>query len=243
MSKSSKRAAALYSLVGLIGVLGVGAAIVSVSHSTFPATEPAARAVRILLARAGVTADGLAAAGVNPTQTTAAVGRIIQHFETLSSTLTTTDASFREASAQVSRLERLVRSGRGSGENVTALAAARTQLATTRSARDAAVTAVLQDAEEAIGETPAATLVAIRDNPWGVPVHLRVVPRTTKQWATLREAVRCKDVSTRLGRQTPIAVQGIISAAEEDTAVTTAKYNLQNGREAIASAIASAIGH
>ncbi|MGH7133397.1 MAG: hypothetical protein ACREJO_15815 [Phycisphaerales bacterium] len=96
----------------------------------------------------------------------------------------------------------------------------------------AVLDAILDQAfSDAAGSLPAeriAQLAAIRVNARkvNVPVYFFVVDRTDAQWLQLRNAVAAKSIADRRGTTLDAASAGIVSQAESEPAVATAKTAL-----------------
>ncbi|MCC6285057.1 MAG: hypothetical protein IT439_07100 [Phycisphaerales bacterium] len=245
MNATSNRAVAVHAVLGLVSAAGVAAAAALVAFQPQPSSPaqplPAPTQTAVMLHAAGLAPDAMAAAGVTAAQTTDAILRIRESLPQVAAQFTAAHNASSAASIEHDRLERLVRSGAGTQDDVTALAAARTQLQAATAQRDTAVQAFVQAAE--LGGEVNARLAALGDTRGReLPLHYAAASRPDDAWIALRHALASADIHTRLGEEVPQAARDVILAADSDAAVIAARVNLENNGPAVAEAWNQAVG-
>ncbi len=243
MNTTSKRAVAIQSVLGLVALAGTAAVTVLLARQPQPQppAPPASTArLAVMLHTAGLKPDGLAAAGVTPSQTTAAILRVREQLPQLAAQFDATQDAYSAASIEHDRLERLVRSGAGTRQDAAALAAARTQLQAAAAERASAIRAFIQTAD--LGPEVASRVAALGDRRGdGLPTHDRAAARSDGEWLALRHARASAEVHTRLGEKVPQPARAVILASEGNPAVAAALANLQVNGAAVEAAWTQAV--
>ncbi|HRQ73936.1 MAG TPA: hypothetical protein PLU35_13000 [Phycisphaerales bacterium] len=205
---------------------------------------PTAVELAAALHRVGLAPQRLAAAGLSSAETTTLVQNAAAHLTgERFLALNQADTAVRDAQRTVQRLERLARSGRAAGNDLSDLAAARTTLAGAEALRDGAL-GDLYDA--AIGDTPgpkASRLATLRANAaWDLPVQYLAASRAEAEWVALRDALASVRISARLGEDPHHECSTLVAQCDAQTPVATAKASLDANLAAIASAFDAAAG-
>lgn len=241
---TGNRAIAVQSGLGLVVVLAIGIAAAFSYHrpGRQPATITAGQLAHLLHAT-GLTPEPLAASGVTAQQTTAIITRMRQQAPQLASQLISAEQAYEAAYREHDRLERLVRSGTATAQDVTALTASAAALQTARSDLSAVVQGALEEAAAVIGANAAATIGAVRNtSDTGLAIPYRVIARSSADWVALRNAVAARDIRTRLGELPPARSVALIASAEADPAVAAARVSLELNSAAVATAWNQAVG-
>ncbi len=236
----------------VLGVLALGgavaalsAALPSVAMRTSPLlVQPATPAeLAGALVRAGLTPEHLAAAGVDGTRARAVYAAAEAHLEEHIGTLRGADADLAEARAEHDRLLRLVQSGTGSPEDVTALASARTTLAGAQSAADAANAGLFAAATEGLSGGEVAAVQTARTNAGAgraLATRYLLQERTEAQWRRLRDALANRRIAAARGEEPDQGAAGTCLDADADSA--TAAANLQANLAGVQAAWEAATG-
>ena len=181
-----------------------------------------------VLLRLDLGADALSAAGVSGEQVSTAVAAAQGAYSR--ATLANLDRTFIQAKQTADRLLRLVQSGKGSQEDVTALRTAETALATATSARESYFTGLRMAALATLSGNQATILGRIHENrSWGLPTQYLVKDRTQAEWVALRAALATKRISERYeDEEFPQETQSYLSAIDGDGEIAAAKVNLDS---------------
>lgn len=200
-----------------------------------PAPAPTPAQVAAMLHAAGLAPDALAAAGLTAAQAAAALERVNTQLPTLSTQFRAAAEAHAAARREHDRLERLVRSGTGTAQDLLALESARAQLQSAAAQRDAATQAFVSATE--LGPEFTARLATLHDpRGEGFPRHHRAAQRTDAQWQSLRYALASSTVHERLGLEVPAPARAVILASEAHPAVAAAAAGLSSNGAAVASA-------
>jgi hypothetical protein len=198
----------------------------AVAHAILP---PTAAELREALSVAGLSAQPLAAAGVQQAQVSGVVGNARSYLSNNGASFRAALSSYRDSSLQVEDLERRVRTGQASEADVSDLAAARTALTTAGSSREAAIAALVTAATTDLSSTVVETLASLRSNrDKEVPVQYKVSARTQAQWLALREALANQRISARYGEEADGPSHQLVLDTNAETAVSSAISSLGN---------------
>lgn len=243
-----QRAAVLYALVG---VISVGAALTAMLRWSYhPAAAHVAQLraaspaeLRVLIARLGLSAEAVTAAGLDAGQVTAVIERLRAKYADFVPALEMAANSQHAAGIESERLRAKIVAGRGSDADVAALAASNAQAASASRSLAAAQEAIMGDLQSIVGAQQIRSIGTIQGNhSWnGIPLHFRVVTRSEAEWVALRNAIASRDVSARRGESPSSSSLAVISAAESDGAVVAAKARLQADTGSVAAALTTAI--
>lgn len=243
MNATSKRAIATQSVLGFIALAGTAAVAVLFARQPQPPPPPpplGPAQVAVMLHSAGLGPDAMAAAGVTATQTTAALLRVREQLPQLASQFESAHDTYSAASIEHDRLERLVRSGAGTPQDLAVLETARTQLQAATVQHDAAIHAFVQAAD--LGPEINARLAALHDRRGrGLPTHYRAAPRPDADWLALRHALASAEIHTRMGEDIPQPARAVILANDGLPAVATARASLDANGPAVTAAWNNAV--
>ena len=237
MAKHLKRArAALIVIVG-IAIIIIGLPLVAPVQAQ---SGPTGAELGTCLHRVGLGPEALAAAGASAGQTTALVeaarGYLIDHQGDL-------DLADAAAKRERDRLERLVRSGTGTGDDVTALAQARVLLANARAQRAAKLGALLDAATAGLSGQRRAALDSFSANaPWKQPIEFLAVDRDQQEWVALREALANERIAAKRQEAPDAGAQALLQQLRADPAVSAARANLDANLLAVTAAWELAVG-
>jgi len=195
-----------------------------------PPPPPANTVFAGVLLRLGLGADTLAAAGINAQQASTLAAAVENNYA--AATLESRDEAFIAAKRAHDQLRRKVQSGKGTGQDVTALRDSEAALSQAGTARESYL-ASLRTAALATVTTEQATLVnRIRANSkWHLPVQYLVLDRSEADWVALRSA---------LEEEFPQATQTFLAAADSQSDVATAKVSHDSSIAAVQTAWNSA---
>jgi hypothetical protein len=245
MNATSKRAVAIQSVLGLIALAGTAAVAVLFARQPQPPQPPpplpSPAQTAVMLHTAGLAPEPLAAAGMNASQTTAALQRIYEQLPQLAAQFNTAYDAYSAARIEHDRLERLIRSGKGTEQDVAALATARTQLRAAAAQRDTATQAFIQTAD--LGPDVNTRLAALSDRRGdGLPTPYRAAELGEADWLALRNALASADIHTRLGEDVPQPARAVILANDAIPAVANARASLQANGAAVQAAWTATVG-
>jgi hypothetical protein len=238
----------------LVSVAVAGGAIVLAtlaSFGAFPRPAPAEVSenprpedLAAALARAGITAESLAAVGASDQAVTRLVGFAESHFDAERfSTMRQADESVREARHTERSLRQTVQGGHGDANDATALRAAEQTRAAEESSRDQLVGLLLTAVGQAFAQDQLATLEQIRANSaWDLPVQYLVVSRTEREWVALRDALANLRISARLGEEPDPECSALVRQCDADPAVAAARSRLDTRLAQVEAVFAQALG-
>jgi len=217
-------------------------AISAATLPTYPPPPP--EDFKVILLRAGLSPEALAAAGVQPAQVSAA-------FQTASQVLTSTpnlmhdaDAAFAEARANTDRLKRKIQSGKAEEGDVQAYQAAKTALATATTAREAVLNQVFDAATASLGDTRRQALQAIRTNraAWNLPTEFLVVNRSEQEWVQLRDFLANERIAPKVGEEPDPSAQAALANWRANASVAAARTGLTSNLDSMRSSWNQATG-
>lgn len=205
-----------------------------------PPPPPSNTEFAAVLLRIGLGADALAAAGITSEQVSALASAVEQNYS--AATMQSRDEAFVAAKQTHDRLRRVVQSGKGTAQDVTALRSAETTLASATSARESYL-AGLRTAGLATVSSELATLVnRVRTNrarsSFGhLPVQYLVTERSEANWVALRDALAAKRIAEQDEEETfPASAQNHLAAVDAESEIATAKVNLDTRIAAVQTA-------
>ncbi len=184
--------------------------------------------VDVGLRRVGINPDSLAAAGVS----SAAFGTLLQltdeWFGSNSTMLSEADAAYGEARKTRDTLQRVVRSGLATSEQVTELSAAKADFESADASRAAVLDSLFSAAIAELSNPQVTALTQIRANEqWRkLPVHYLVEEREQASWVALRNALANQRIAPEFGDEPDPASQAFLSQVESSGPVTQASANL-----------------
>lgn len=244
MNATSKRAVAIQSVLGIVALAGTAAVAVLLARQPQPPAppppSPTPAQAAVMLHTAGLAPESLAAAGVTASQTTDALLRIRDQLPQLASQFDAAHNAYSAARTEHDRLERLVRSGKGTEQDVAALATARTQLRAAAAQRDTVTQAFIQTAD--LGPEVNTRLATLSNRLGdGLPIPYRAAERGEADWLALRHALASTDIHTRLGEDVPQPARTVLLANDALPAVAAARAGLDANGPAVATAWNNAV--
>ncbi|MFO0981426.1 MAG: hypothetical protein U1E76_06665 [Planctomycetota bacterium] len=227
----------------LLAAVGITGALVASRASSTPAPEVDSNLVTALT-RVGLPSEPLAAAGVSTSATTDLVGRVETYLDAHPLVIDTADAGYATAKQNADRLERLVKSGLGRPEDVSAYQQAAQDLAAATSTRQQTLDAVFNAGTAALAENQK-TIPAPPREPgrlWSAPLEfLVVVSRSESDWVHLKQALANEKIAPRYGEDPDPGDQQFLATCRADGAVVTAKSNLDTNLAGVKAAWLAAV--
>jgi chromosome segregation ATPase len=164
------------------------------------------------------------------------------YLDTNPTELSSADAAYLSAQADVASLKKLVRSGQANLQDVTDLATAEAALATAESSRDAALDAIFDAGVAGLSGTQSTALSNIRANKsWGTPIEFMVKNRSDQGWLDLAEALTDERVSDLEETSADPACAALLQSERSDSDVSTAKTAFDTNLAAVQSSWTSAV--
>jgi hypothetical protein len=203
------------------------------------APEPAAAAImppevrppdfKVLLIRAGLDADALAAAGVSSGTVASVVAAAQTSMQANVNALVERDASFASARVEAERLKTLIESGRAAQEDVSSYTSASSSLTTATSQRQSTLDSVFAAATANLTSGQRTAITNIRANrSWNLPLEFLVVNREQTEWVQLRDALANERISAKLGEDPDASAQMQLSNWRAHGSVAAARSALQS---------------
>lgn len=198
---------------------------------------PSSQQVIEALIRAGLQPDALAAAGVSSNDVSTIVNNVKTLLTDSPSDLSSADSGVATNRPNVERLERLIRGGQGTEQDLSSLATARSNLNTALSNRQTALDAIFNAGAFNLSNDQKARLSKVRANrTWEVSLEFTVVDRTDAQWLALRDALENEHIATHDGADPDEGAQELLTTARADTTVVAAASGLLNNLAGIKAA-------
>lgn len=190
--------------------------------------------------RAGLTAETLAASGAQQGDVATIVDDATTYVAANHAQLLAADAAVSDARGRLERYSRLVRSGTRDQETVNSLAAARSDLATAESSRQTLLDGVFDAATAGLEQGEVGVLTTLRSQRgWTMPVEYLCSSRSEAELLELRNAVAHKRIRDELGEDLDPEVQTLLNTRDGETAVTTARENLDAHLASVRTALES----
>ncbi len=253
MSRAVKRATLPLAVVLAIAAVVLLSLLTTAPPGSGPATaRPEGPSVTrgalvAALHRAGLTPQSLAAAGAGSSATTAVITAMAGYLGESPAAFTDADAALVTASADADTLERLVQAGKASSEQVTALATARTALASAVSGRGTVVSSAFSAAAAGLSGPQRDALNRMRANSTGpaeeASIDLRSVDRSAEAWLALREALAQERIAVKRGQEVPAGAASLLATARADVGASAAASNLTTNLAGVQSAWDTAIAN
>lgn len=185
---------------------------------------PTPQQVALELLRVGLEPAALACAGCSPQEVAELVAAAQEHLATGYEGLQQAQREYEQAKFERDRLQRLVRAGTASQEQIQQLAAAETTLATKSAARDTARAGLFDAATEGLGSGCVAAIETIRgQDRWSFPTHFKAASREQAGAIALRDALANLRINPEYGLEVDPEAEAIVRAELERPAVATAK--------------------
>lgn len=202
---------------------------------------PAPGDLQVALVRAGLDAEALAAAGVTSQETSDLVGSFAIAMATESGRLADADAAFAAARTSADALQRKVRSGLASAEEVLELVTAKSTLASTEAERADTLNDWFAAGVSELSGTKVKALSTIRSNRhWKLPIEFLVVDREEAEWVALRKALANERICAKYEDPPDVAQQAALTTWRAAPACAEAKVSCVATAEAVKSAWSAA---
>ena len=205
----------------------------------FPlAVSPLLEADAATALRAGLGPEALACAGASASDTSTAVADLAGSDGYTGGDLEAADASYRNARGTADKLQRLIKSGKATDEQVQEYQTAKTDLATAEAAVQSALDALFTAGTTNLSASEKTILTQIRANASrrGFPTELLTVSRTDQEWMDLNKALAHEKVCLEKGEGLHTDVVTLLATVRGDGTVATAKANLDANLVAIQAA-------
>lgn len=183
--------------------------------------------VEVGLRRVGIRPESLAAAGVSSPGLATLLQASDGWFITNASLLTEADALYGAARVARDELQRIVRSGLASDQQVIDLQQAESEFQDAASNRASVLGQLFQAATAELSAQQIAVLSQIRANDsWKFPVHFLVEAREQATWVALRNALANERIAPQFGDEPDPGAQALLSELEGREAVVQASANV-----------------
>jgi len=198
--------------------------------------ETISPALEVPVLRTGLTPERLAAAGASSGVVNAVLNAAAEDLGDCNA-LDSADATYSTARGARDTLERLVKSGLGTEEDVTALASAEAALTAAAAARDSILASARAAGAAELTSAQQATLTSLLSNcDRRLPIEFLVLDLEAADWLTLRNALDDEKAAPKLGLEPNAELQSFLTTKRAVAAVATAKANLDSNLAAIQAA-------
>ena len=224
MSRIARQGASLLAVAVALVLIPIGVstawfALSAPTHAPGPATE-----LRVALLRAGLGAEALAAAGLSAQETSAVTSAFSSAMASQPGALAHADDAFAAARAARDSLQRKVRSGLATEQEIADLASAKSAFSSAESARDHLIDGLFEDATAGLANAKVALLATIRSNAeHELPVEFLVKTRSESEWVALRNALSNERITAKYGDAPNAQMQAALTAWRSDATVAAAK--------------------
>jgi len=223
-------------VAALLGLPTTAAPILAPPSPSLEATTPSADLAPTLL-RVGASPEALAASGASTSDTAQCAADLDAWLADHPGEIAAADTAWATANQAAETIKRKVKSGQATAEEAASLPG----LEATRDAAAATRDGLLADAFDAatasLTAAQASTLSTIHANSsWNLAVHFLVVDRTQEDWVSLRNALDEKRIAEKYGESISAESLTVISADLSDSAVATAKVDVDTNLAAIEAA-------
>lgn len=205
---------------------------------------PSAVELGATLARVGITAENLAAAGCSAEDVTGLVQDAVASLDAAAWTaLQNADSGYRDAAADADRLGKLVRAGQASQDDLSGYATAKATLASAQTTRDGLLEGFFGDATDGLTQgqvTLLQTIHAAADR--HVPVQYKAKARTDAEWTSLRNALANLKTAAQCGEDDDYNCSQLVTQTDAETEVVTAETNLDQHLASVEAAFGQALG-
>lgn len=189
------------------------------------------------LHRDGLNPEALAAAGLSASDARGVVQRTLSYLVSAGAQLTAADHAAAAAKRESQALERLVRSGRASQEEVTACQQARSDFDTAQVQQQTLHVDLFEAATAGLSGPQVSALTQIRLNRgWKLSPEYLVVSREEAEWVRLRSSLASERIAAKRGESTHEAAQAVLDNVRGDAAVAAAMANLDANLSAVRAA-------
>ncbi len=216
-------------------VLSLGIAAASIA-------TPSSSDTAVLALRAGLSAEALAASGITSTGVAGIIDDLTESDPAVNGDLAGADATYSSAKSSHDELQRLVKSGQATDQQVADLQQAKIDLDAAIAARDAVLDALFTAATADLTTAQKATLSTIRGNAhWKQPTEFLVIDRTDDEWVELRDLLQHEKTCADLGWEPEAACVTRLAQLRAHTDVATAKTGLDTNLASVRTAWEAAV--
>ena len=196
----------------------------------------------VLALRSGISPEAIAASGIASSAIVGMIDDLTQSDPAQNGELADADAAYASAKSTHDSLQRIVKSGQATDQQVADLQQAKTDLAAAASARDAVLDALFDAATTDVTAAQKATLGTIRGNRrWKLATELLVIDRTDEVWIELRDLLQHERTCQKLGWDVDSACAARLATLRAQSNVATAKTNLDTHLAAVRTAWEAAV--
>lgn len=256
--KTPRSGSVLVMIVGVTSVLIAGAAGAYALASVFnshraPANAAMAaaqsrmdkesnRQLKMVLTRAGLGADQLAAAGVESGH----VGEVVDQARGVlgeqGEALAAADDSYRSAKVELENLQAKVRAGGATDADTARVRAVEATLTQADTQRRAALTAVIAAASSVLSHEQTQTLAAMRSSPRDLPLKYRAMAPDAAKADSLRDALGRARSASATGEEIATETATLLAQADADPVSSAAQSRLNANASAVRAAWDQAVG-
>ena len=243
MTRGARHGASLLAVAAALVLIPIG-----FGTAWFALRAPASAAgpvtdLRVALLRAGLGAEALAAAGLGAQETSAVTSAFSSAVASQPGALAHADEAFAAARAARDSLQRKVRSGLATEQEIADLVSAKSALSAAESARDHLLEGLFEDATAGLANAKVALLSTIRSNAeHELPVEFLVKTRSESEWVALRNALSNERISAKYGDAPNAQMQAALTAWRSDAIVAAAKSACNANLASVASTWSAATG-
>ena len=182
---------------------------------------------KVLLIRAGLSPEALAAAGVSSESVSTIVGDALTAMGQNPSALATLDTSFADARHESDARRRKIQWGHGGSEDVTIYQSSTAAMNSAATQRETLLSDVQATATSGLTQTQKTALTNLRANAhWNLAKEFMVVNHTEAEWVALRDALANERIAARLGDEPDAGCQALLATYRANSAVITATTGL-----------------
>jgi hypothetical protein len=222
MSRISSRGASLIAMLLVFVPVCLGAAWFAMRAPASAAGHVAE--VRAALLRAGLGADALAAAGLSAQEANALVDAFSSAMALQPGALEQADSDYAAARVAKDQLQRKVRSGLASSEEVDALAKTKISLASAEATRQHVLDGWFKQATAKLAEAKVARLIQIQANAdWKLPVAFMIRARDQAEWVAIRKALANERICAEYDQDPNPQMQSALATWRAEAPVAAAK--------------------
>lgn len=256
--KTPRSGSALVIGVGVTSVLIAGAAGTYAVASIFNAPRAPAKAamapaqsrmdkesnrqLKMVLTRAGLGADQLAAAGVDASRIAEVVSLARGVLGEQGGVLTAADDSYRSAKIELENLRAKVRAGGATDADTARVRAVEAALTQAEAQRRSVLTAVIAAASSVLTHEQAQALAAMRSSPRDLPLKYRAMAPDAAKADLLRDALGRARSAGATGEDLASETATLLAQADADPASAAAQSRLATNGSAVRAAWDQAIG-
>ncbi len=187
--------------------------------------------------RAGLSPRAIAAAGVAPPGVATMVTDMAASSAHQTGALAAADSTYTQAKVARDTLQRIVKRGQATPQQVLDFQQAKEGFANAAAARQAVLDALFTAATSGSSVAQRATLAQIRANArWKLPTEFLVVSRTQPQWVELRDLLTHEKVCAKLGWDPDPNYVSRLALLRAQPAVAAAKTRLDSTLAAVRAA-------